>query len=427
MAAEEENEFYLRYYVGHKGKFGHEFLEFEFRPDGKLRYANNSNYKNDTMIRKEVFLTPAVLKECKRIVSESEIMKEDDFKWPEPDRVGRQELEIVMGNEHISFATSKIGSLVDVQSSDDPEGLRIFYYLVQLPYSVCSFAGLEMSCFFAHLSALQDQAYLEKKPIELPGGSMCLKFGQGPFVGLFYKSPLSSPFPSLTNKQTDLHPPPPQIFLCSLSSKVETTMNPAEYDYLFKLLLIGDSGVGKSCLLLRFSDDSYVESYISTIGVDFKIRTVEQDGKTIKLQIWDTAGQERFRTITSSYYRGAHGIIIVYDVTDQESFNNVKQWLSEIDRYASDNVNKLLVGNKCDLAENRAVPYETAKAFADEIGIPFMETSAKDATNVEQAFMAMSASIKESMASQPAGNIARPPTVQIRGQPVAQKNGCCST
>ncbi|XP_052879186.1 ras-related protein RABD2a-like isoform X1 [Gossypium arboreum] len=142
-------------------------------------------------------------------------------------------------------------------------------------------------------------------------------------------------------------------------------------DYLFKLLLIGDSGVEKSCLLLRFADDSYVESYISTIGVDF----------------WDTAGQERFRTITGSYYRGAHGIIIVYDVTDQESFNNVKQWLSEIDRYASDNVNKLLVGNKCDLTANKVVSYETAKAFANEIGIPFLETSAKDATNVEQAFM----------------------------------------
>ncbi|KNA14341.1 hypothetical protein SOVF_108260 [Spinacia oleracea] len=203
-------------------------------------------------------------------------------------------------------------------------------------------------------------------------------------------------------------------------------MNP-EYDYLFKLLLIGDSGVGKSCLLLRFADDSYLESYISTIGVDFKIRTVEQDAKTIKLQIWDTAGQERFRTITSSYYRGAHGIIVVYDVTDMESFNNVKQWLNEIDRYASDNVNKLLVGNKCDLAANRAVPYETAKAFADEIGIPFMETSAKDATNVEQAFMAMTGSIKNRMASQPMNN-ARPPTVQIRGgQPVGQKSGCCST
>ncbi|CAA3018782.1 ras-related RABD2a-like [Olea europaea subsp. europaea] len=205
-----------------------------------------------------------------------------------------------------------------------------------------------------------------------------------------------------------------------------TIMNP-EYDYLFKLLLIGDSGVGKSCLLLRFADDSYLDSYISTIGVDFKIRTVEQDGKTIKLQIWDTAGQERFRTITSSYYRGAHGIIIVYDVTDQESFNNVKQWLNEIDRYASENVNKLLVGNKCDLAENRAVPYETAKAFADEIGIPFMETSAKNATNVEQAFMAMSADIKNRMASQPASSNARPATVQIRGQPVAQKSGCCSS
>ncbi|CAI0462164.1 unnamed protein product, partial [Linum tenue] len=166
-------------------------------------------------------------------------------------------------------------------------------------------------------------------------------------------------------------------------------------DYLFKLLLIGDSGVGKSCLLLRFADDSYIESYISTIGVDFKIRTVEQDGKVIKLQIWDTAGQERFRTITSSYYRGAHGIIIVYDVTDEESFNNVKTWLTEIDKFATDSVNKLLVGNKCDLTSKRAVPYDTAKAFADEIGIPFLETSAKSATNVEEAFMTMASEIKK--------------------------------
>ncbi|KAK1071653.1 ras GTPase, partial [Friedmanniomyces endolithicus] len=100
------------------------------------------------------------------------------------------------------------------------------------------------------------------------------------------------------------------------------TLNDLRYDYLFKLLLIGDSGVGKSCLLLRFADDTYTESYISTIGVDFKIRTIELDGKTVKLQIWDTAGQERFRTITSSYYRGAHCICVVYDVTDMDSFNN---------------------------------------------------------------------------------------------------------
>ncbi|KAL6440103.1 hypothetical protein ACFW04_003016 [Cataglyphis niger] len=165
-------------------------------------------------------------------------------------------------------------------------------------------------------------------------------------------------------------------------------------DYLFKLLLIGDSGVGKSCLLLRFADDTYTESYISTIGVDFKIRTIDLDGKTIKLQIWDTAGQERFRTITSSYYRGAHGIIVVYDCTDQETFNNVKQWLEEIDRYACDNVNKLLVGNKCDLHTKKVVDYTTAKEYADQLGIPFLETSAKNAMNVEQAFMTMAAEIK---------------------------------
>eukprot|EP01094_Clydonella_sp_ATCC50884_P009773 TRINITY_DN192_c0_g1_i5.p2 TRINITY_DN192_c0_g1~~TRINITY_DN192_c0_g1_i5.p2 ORF type:complete len:223 (+),score=89.78 TRINITY_DN192_c0_g1_i5:55-669(+) len=173
-------------------------------------------------------------------------------------------------------------------------------------------------------------------------------------------------------------------------------MNP-EYDYLFKLLLIGDSGVGKSCLLLRFADDTYTESYISTIGVDFKIRTIELDGKTIKLQIWDTAGQERFRTITSSYYRGAHGIIVVYDVTDQVSFNNVKQWLQEIDRYACESVNKLLVGNKSDLSTKKVVDYNTAKELADGLSIPFLETSAKNATNVEQAFLTMAGEIKNRM------------------------------
>lgn len=126
-----QTEFYLRYYVGHKGKFGHEFLEFEFKRDGKLRYANNSNYKNDTMIRKEVYVGRLVLDELRRIIEDSEIMQEDDASWPEPDRVGRQELEVVIGQQHISFTTSKIGSLLDVNQSKDPEGLRCFYYLVQ--------------------------------------------------------------------------------------------------------------------------------------------------------------------------------------------------------------------------------------------------------------------------------------------------------
>jgi len=127
----ENQDFYVRYYVGHKGRFGHEFLEFEFRPDGKLRYANNSNYKNEAMIRKEVHISETVLKELKRIVTDSKVMKEDDRRWPEPSRFGAQELEIVLGDEHISFRTNTIGSLLDVQESSDPEGLRIFYYLVQ--------------------------------------------------------------------------------------------------------------------------------------------------------------------------------------------------------------------------------------------------------------------------------------------------------
>mmetsp|Transcript_28732 Transcript_28732/g.92506 ORF Transcript_28732/g.92506 Transcript_28732/m.92506 type:complete len:138 (+) Transcript_28732:169-582(+) len=131
MAAATEEHFYLRYYVGHTGKFGHEFMEFEFAPNGKLRYANNSNYKNDTMIRKEVTVTKAVMDELKRIIDDSEITREDDNNWPEPDRVGRQELEIRLNDEHIHFTCSKIGSLLDVQDSRDPEGLRIFYYLVQ--------------------------------------------------------------------------------------------------------------------------------------------------------------------------------------------------------------------------------------------------------------------------------------------------------
>jgi len=118
------------------------------------------------------------------------------------------------------------------------------------------------------------------------------------------------------------------------------------------------------------------------------------------LQIWDTAGQERFRTITSSYYRGAHGIIVVYDVTDQTSFNNVKQWLQEIDRYACDMVNKLLVGNKCDLVSQKVVDVHTAKEFADQLNIPFLETSAKSAQNVEEAFVAMTREIKNGLPSE---------------------------
>merc|ERR1711904_283392 len=127
----EKHEFYLRYYVGHKGKFGHEFLEFDLRPDGKLRYVNNSHYKKDTMIRKELYVSTAVIQELIRIIENSELLEEDDDTWPVPNRSGRQELEVVLGDIHISFCTRKIGSLFDVDNTQDPEGLKLFYYLVQ--------------------------------------------------------------------------------------------------------------------------------------------------------------------------------------------------------------------------------------------------------------------------------------------------------
>lgn len=189
-------------------------------------------------------------------------------------------------------------------------------------------------------------------------------------------------------------------------------------------LLLLSTHTGKSCLLLRFSDDTYTESYISTIGVDFKIRTIALDAKTIKLQIWDTAGQERFRTITSSYYRGAHGIIVVYDTTDLESYNNVKQWLHEIDRYANDNVNKLLVGNKSDLSSKRAIEFGHAQEYAESLGIQFIETSAKNATNVEKAFMMMASQIKARYKSQPAAG--QGGNLKLQGQSINSKpGGCC--
>ncbi|XP_067928156.1 ras-related protein Rab-35-like [Watersipora subatra] len=162
-----------------------------------------------------------------------------------------------------------------------------------------------------------------------------------------------------------------------------------EYDHLFKLLIIGDSGVGKSSLLLRFADNTFSGTYITTIGVDFKIRTIDVDGEKCKLQIWDTAGQERFRTITATYYRGTHGVIVVYDVCSGETFANVRRWIHEIDNNC-DNVSRILVGNKDDDPEKKIVPTSDAQKFSQQINIPFFETSAKENKNVEEMFVAIS-------------------------------------
>ena len=203
-------------------------------------------------------------------------------------------------------------------------------------------------------------------------------------------------------------------------------MNP-DYDYLFKILLIGNSGVGKSSLLLRFSDDTFTGNFMPTIGVDFKIRTLEVDGKTIKLQIWDTAGQERFKTITSSYYKGAHGIIVVYDVTDKESFKNIDTWMNEIEKHASDNVSRILCGNKSDLDDSRTVTTDEGKELADTYNIRFIESSAKDNSNVEEAFTLMTKEIKsrvvhtESKKPTQTGKKLNTQTKNIK----KKKDGCC--
>jgi len=198
-----------------------------------------------------------------------------------------------------------------------------------------------------------------------------------------------------------------------------------DYDYLFKLVLIGDSGVGKSCLLLRFADDNFTDSYISTIGVDFRFRTITIDDKTVKLQIWDTAGQERFRTITSAYYRGADGIIMVYDVTSAESFDHVEEWLSEVDRYANESTSKLLVGNKADLIEEKQVPEETAQGFAEKLQIPFLETSAKTATNVDTAFLTMAKELIDRRVQSPQGGAADPVVIRNVTPQNAKGKRCC--
>jgi len=229
------------------------------------------------------------------------------------------------------------------------------------------------------------------------------------------------------------------LFRMALNSPASN--KPPAYDYLIKLLLIGDSGVGKSCLLLRFAEDSYTPSFITTIGIDFKIRTIELDGKKIKLQIWDTAGQERFRTITTAYYRGAMGILLVYDVTDEKTFNNIRNWIRNIEKHATESVNKILIGNKCDMVDKKVIDAERGKALADEFGIKFVETSAKNSINVEEAFITLAKAIKERLIdprgdqqpappqpAQPSNNgiiVVDQPDPNKKSQPAGGEKGCC--
>jgi small GTP-binding protein len=166
----------------------------------------------------------------------------------------------------------------------------------------------------------------------------------------------------------------------------------AQTEELLKILVIGESAVGKSCLLLRYTDNKFQETFMTTIGVDFKTKYIDIEGVRVKLQIWDTAGQEKFRSITKAYYRGAHGILVVFDVSRRDTFNQTRMWIDSIRDSSADSnpIDVILVGNKCDL--ERCVTAEEAEDLAKQFQIPYYETSAKDATNVDSAFTALATS-----------------------------------
>ncbi|CAL9123514.1 unnamed protein product [Musa textilis] len=208
-----------------------------------------------------------------------------------------------------------------------------------------------------------------------------------------------------------------------------------EYDYLFKIVLIGDSGVGKSNILSRFTRNEFCLDSKSTIGVEFATKTLQIEGKTIKAQIWDTAGQERYRAITSAYYRGAVGALLVYDITKQKTFDNVQRWLRELRDHADSNIVIMMAGNKSDLNHLRAVSENDSQVFAEKEGLSFLETSALESLNVERAFQTILLEIyhiinKKALAAKEAartaGPIAQGTTINVSDSAGGSKTACCS-
>ena len=160
---------------------------------------------------------------------------------------------------------------------------------------------------------------------------------------------------------------------------------------------------GKSCIILRYIENNFSTNLMNSIGVDFKLKNIEIDNKKIKLQIWDTAGQERFRTITTSYYKGAHAILICFDITDRESFEHIRNWMADIDKFAKEGVLRILVGNKCDLEHARQVRKEEGNEIANKYGIKYIETSAKDTINIEDLFISTAKHLLSKQVNNPVG------------------------
>jgi small GTP-binding protein len=195
----------------------------------------------------------------------------------------------------------------------------------------------------------------------------------------------------------------------------------ANTDFAFKILLLGDSSVGKTCFLKRYTDNTFQDAYLSTIGFDFKFKFVTLDnGKTVKVQLWDTAGQERFRTIAKSYYKGAHGIILIYDVTNRKTYDNIKKWLNQIRDEASNRISIILVANKIDCEDTRQVTKEEGETLAKANNLPIFEASAKDSINVNESFQFLIEKINENVS-----NIITQNVTKLNNNKKQDKKGCC--
>ncbi|KRT79152.1 ADP ribosylation factor [Oryctes borbonicus] len=195
----------------------------------------------------------------------------------------------------------------------------------------------------------------------------------------------------------------------------------------YKVLVLGDSNVGKTCIVHRFCDERYYDTYISTIGIDFKQKIINLDGVPIKLQIWDTAGQERFRTLTTAYYRGAMGILLMYDVTNLESFNHLTYWLQNIEENASPHVTTVLAGNKCE-SPDRVVDTDSGKKMGENFELPFFEVSCKNNINIEEAFVTLARRIRELRENKgdPFQELPRDDAKSLKPKADSQNRGCSS-
>ncbi|OBA27990.1 ras-domain-containing protein [Hanseniaspora valbyensis NRRL Y-1626] len=212
-------------------------------------------------------------------------------------------------------------------------------------------------------------------------------------------------------------------------------MSSSNFHAMRKILLIGDSGVGKSCLLVRFVDDTFSPSFITTIGIDFKIKTIDINGKKIKLQLWDTAGQERFRTITTAYYRGADGVVLVYDVQDEKTFADARDvWYNTIMENALPECQLILVGNKADVDSNeagRAVSFEEGESLAKSLGMAFVEASAKTNKNVDEVFFTLVKMIEEKLEGKEGANTSeekkksKSEKVNLKSSKKSKSSDCC--